>query len=36
MTLLTLYEMCVTWVSHGPVNACIEWKWTDVWTALPW
>jgi hypothetical protein len=34
MTLLTLYEVCVTWVSRGPVNACIDWAWVAEWVPL--
>lgn len=36
MMLVTLFEHCVTWVSHGTANACTDWKWTTMWTALPW
>lgn len=36
MMLVTFFEHCVTWVSHGPVNACVELMWTQAWVALPW
>jgi hypothetical protein len=28
-------ETCSTWVSRGPVNACIAFMWTTEWTSLP-
>lgn len=31
-----LTELCVTWASRGPVNACIDWQWTTGWGAVPW
>lgn len=31
-----LLPACVTWVSRGPVNACIDWQWTAAWTSIPW
>jgi hypothetical protein len=36
MTLMTLFEHCVTWVSRGDVNACVEVMWTTAWVACPW
>lgn len=34
MSLMTLYEACVLWVSRGPVHACIETAWTVGWVSL--
>ena len=32
----TLLETCVTWVSRGPVHACIDLMWTACWTSVPY
>lgn len=32
----TWLERCVLWVGRGPVNACVDWLWTNEWVAVPW
>jgi hypothetical protein len=31
-----LVEECVTWVSSGPDNHCVDVMWRSVWCAVPW
>jgi hypothetical protein len=36
MTLITLFEHCVTWLQGVASAHCVTWQWTTEWTSLPW
>lgn len=36
MTLITLFETCVTWVQGVAGGHCVDMIWTTAWTAVPW